>query len=125
MFTERILEELKEISDKQEIKRNSEYIVGFALFTTQYFEEILEGIERALSYRSEKIICRGKGKIVDSGIKQFEIEKAFFMEYYDYPSATSVFIRVYLISDNKQWIALYIDENLITPWWSNEERESE
>ena len=125
MFTEKILEELRDISDEQKIRKNREYIVGFATFFSKNFEEILKRVEKTLNNESEKIICIGKGEIIDSGAKQFEIKKAVFMEYYDYPSTTAVFIRLYKIRNKKEWISLYIDENPITPWWSEEERENE
>lgn len=125
MFTEKILEELRDISDEQKIRRNREYIVGFATFFSKNFEEILKRVEKTLNNESEKIICIGKGEIIDSGTKQFEIKKAVFMEYYDYPSTIAVFIRLYKIRNKKEWISLYIDENPITPWWSEEERENE
>ncbi|RLF60342.1 MAG: hypothetical protein DRN25_02940 [Thermoplasmata archaeon] len=126
MFTEKILRELKDISDNSSIRKNQSYTVGFAVFSPDKFEEVMSRIKKLLQREGEEIICEGTGRIVDCGTTQFHIKKAVFIEYYHYISTTSIFVRLYLISnkdDNKEWISLYIDENPLTPWWSKEERE--
>jgi hypothetical protein len=62
------------------------------------------------------------GEIVDCGLKQFEILKGKLFEIYDYDSTTAIFIRLYHVKGEKEWLALYIDENPDTPWWGDKEK---
>lgn len=126
MLTEKILSELKDVSKSQNVRKHGRYIAGSAAFDSKHFEYIASKINLLLATvaTGEKISNEIKaGEIVDSGVKQFKILKGIFIEIYDYKTMTVAFVRLYNISDkNKEWAALYIDENPSTPWWGKEER---
>jgi len=74
----------------------------------------------------ELINLQGQGEIIDQGEGSFSIEKGRTYEFYSYGEMSSLFLRLYLISDPKQgkrWVALYMDENPHTPWWAEERDE--
>jgi hypothetical protein len=63
------------------------------------------------------------GTVTDSGIPGFKIKRGRFAEVYGYQETEAVFIRLYhLVSETKEWLALYMDSNKKTPWWSKAER---
>lgn len=127
MLTEKILSELKSVSKSQNIRKHGKYIAGSAVFDSKHFDYAADKINFILTpvvASGEKISNEIKaGEIVDSGVKQFKILKGIFIEIYDYKTMTVAFVRLYHIGDkNKEWVALYIDENPSTPWWGKEER---
>lgn len=127
MLTEKILSELKDVSKSQNIRKHGKYITGSATFDSKHFDYAADKINSVLApiiANGEKILNEIKnGEVVDSGIKQFKILRGIFIEVYDYKTMTVTFLRLYQISDkNKEWLALYIDENPSTPWWGKEER---
>ncbi len=87
------------------------------------FEEAIKGIEDAIApivKNGEKISCEIKGgEVVDCTVKGFDVLKGWLFEAYSYDSLTAAFIRVY---GNKRWVAVYIDENAQTPWWTEKDR---
>ncbi len=127
MLTEKILSELKDVSKSQNIRKHGKYITGSAVFDSGHFDYVANRVNSILApvaANGEKILNEIKeGEVVDSGIKQFKILRGIFIEVYDYKTMTVAFVRLYQISDkNKEWLALYIDENPSTPWWGKEER---
>ncbi len=127
MLAEKILSELKDVSKSQNIRKRGRYVTGSAEFDLKHFDYVADKINLALApiaADGEKISNEIKaGEIVDSGVRQFKILKGVFIEIYDYKTMTVAFVRLYRISDkNREWAALYIDENPSTPWWSREER---
>lgn len=127
MLTEKILSAFKSISKSQSVRKHGKYITGSATFDSKHFDYVADKINFILApivASGEKIASEiTKGEIVDSGAKQFEILKGIFIEVYDYKTMSVAFVRLYQISDkNKEWLALYIDENPSTPWWSEGER---
>jgi len=103
------------------------YVAGSAFLDAERFGEALEEIERAIGPivgSGEKISCElGKGGVVDCTVRGFEVLKGHLFEVYSYESLTAAFIRVYLLKDKeREWIAVYIDENPQTPWWSGKDR---
>jgi hypothetical protein len=121
MLTEKILSAFKSISKSQSVREHGKYIAGSATFDSKHFDYVADKINFILApiaASSEKIASEiTKGEIVDSGAKQFEILKGIFIEVYDYKATSVTFVRLYLVGDkNKEWLALYIDEN---PWLSN------
>ena len=88
----------------------------------KYIEEILEEYKG----RSEiiKLLIK-EGYFMDTGIETLEIEYGLIWEIYDYPTFTHYLIRLLKIiekSNNRNWVAIYIDENPDTAWWTEEER---
>ncbi len=88
----------------------------------KYIEEILEEYKG----RSEIIkLLINEGYFMDTGIETLKIEYGLIWEIYDYPTFTHYLIRLLKIigkSNNRNWIAIYIDENPDTAWWTEEER---
>lgn len=127
MLTEKIISEFKGISKSQNIRKHGKYTAGSATFDSKHFGYVADRINLVLvsiAASGEKIAGKiAGGEIFDSGVKQFKILRGFFIEVYDYKTMTVAFVRLYQISDkNKEWAALYIDENPSTPWWNEEER---
>lgn len=102
-----------------------EYTTGHATFDVSDFDRVLKRINQAIApilKNGEKIENDiSAGSITDCGLKQFEILKGKFFEVYDYDSTTAIFIRLYHVKGEKEWLALYIDENPDTPWWGEGE----
>ena len=126
---EKIIKKLKLLSKTQKIVKRGNYTTATATFDTDIYEEVKDRINDAIEpivKNGEKIISNiDAGEIIDSRIKGFEIEKGVLIELYDYKKTTTIFIRLYQINDKKKsWLALYIDENPDTPWWTDEEREN-
>lgn len=124
-FTEELFSAVKEKSEYCRIRKKGHYTTGAARFSASEYSAVLEQVEEKLEpilRNGEKIICHvGEGEIIDCGIRQFKVKKGTFMEVYDYSKTTAIFIRLYSISNGaEEWLALYIDENPITPWWSKE-----
>lgn len=66
-----------------------------------------------------------KGEFRDMGIKTIEIEAGEIWEFYDYEHLEHYFIRLLKMYDKfkgKRWVALYIDYNPNSPWWTERDR---
>ncbi len=124
-LTEKILESLKDISKTKKIRTKGKYVTGHATFDVSDFDNIISKIKKVIDpilKNGEKIENNiSDGEIVDCGLKQFEILKGRFFEVYDYGTTTAHFIRLYHVKGEKEWLALYIDENPDTPWWGENE----
>jgi|Deesub1362A_J573_1020465.scaffolds.fasta_scaffold00131_52 hypothetical protein len=120
-LTETILQSIENISEDCRIRSREGYTAGYARLKISYYEKVLEKIKQVIGpviKNGEKIENQiADGEIVDSGIKQFEVKRGVFLEVYDYKKTTAIFIRLYHIKGDKEWLALYIDENPETPWW--------
>ncbi len=126
-IAERVLTEVKGISRSQRVRKVGDYVAATALLDVEHFEEAIHRMNAALASiveRGEKISCDlGSGEVVDSGVKGFDILKGVLLEVYDYRKTSAAFIRLYHLRDKRrEWLALYVDENPHTPWWSEEER---
>jgi hypothetical protein len=123
-LTRKIISGLKDLSEDSRIREKEKYVSGYAKFSVLYFDTVVENLRKLIDpivANGEKIESNiGPGEIIDSGIKQFYIEKGIFIELYDFEKTTATFIRLYHIKDNGEWLALYIDENPCTPWWDEE-----
>jgi hypothetical protein len=113
---------LKEISKVQKVNDEGDFKTGMSIIEGEDTVDIKKKVEKALEKyvpNGEKIITRiWEGEIFDSGKAYFNIMEGYIIEFYEYKTTTSVFIRIYRISDKiKDWIAVYIDQNLATPWW--------
>ncbi|MFQ5974855.1 MAG: hypothetical protein ACE5J5_00875 [Candidatus Hydrothermarchaeales archaeon] len=127
-LTEKILKELKKLSKTQKICKHGKYSTATAIFDASSFDEVsslINNVIDPIAENGEKIICNiDSGEIIDSQVKGFDIKKGVLIELYDYSSTDVTFIRLYHIRDEKKdWLALYVDENPETPWWTKEERE--
>ncbi len=124
-LTEKILDSLADISKTKKIRTGGKYVTGHATFDVSDFDKVLQRIKGAIApilKNGEKIESDiSRGEIVDCGLKQFEILKGKFFEVYDYDSTTAVFIRLYHVKGENEWVALYVDENPDTPWWGEDE----
>jgi hypothetical protein len=85
-------------------------------------EKQIDAVLEKYLFGGEKIISRIKGgKIIDGGEAFFTILDGYVIEFYDYETQMSVFIRNYLISDAyKEWVAVYVDQNASSPWWNKD-----
>ncbi len=124
-ITQDLLSGLDAYADFCRVRKKGSYITGAARFKASMYPRVLEELRRKLEpvlQNGEKIACEiREGDIVDCGMKQFRINKGTFMEVYDYSSTTAVFVRLYVVSSgDEEWLALYIDENPSTPWWSRD-----
>ena len=127
MIALELLEGLADIAKTESRREEGGYVVAHATFEVGAYDEVLGRLEQAVKpYREagEEIACSvSSGKITDSGVAQYGIRRGFFMELYEYETATVAFLRLYHLEGvGKEWLALYIDENPSTPWWSEEER---
>jgi len=124
-LAEKIIDSVSDISKTKKIRNGEKYITCHATFKVSDFDNVISKIKET----TEPVLKNGEkiendiatGEIVDCGQKQFEILKGRFFEIYDYDKTTAIFIRLYHVKGEKEWIALYIDENPDTPWWGEEE----
>ena len=126
-IAEDILKGLEDISKSHKLRENAGYIAGSVLLDAGRFEEAIERIEGTIApivKNGEKISCELKeGEVIDCSVKSFSILKGRLFELYSYDSLTAGFIRIYMLQEgSKEWIAVYIDENAQTPWWSEKDR---
>ncbi len=123
--SESILRSLKDISKTSKLRKRGNYITAHATFALEKFVDVLDKINAVVMpilKNGEKIESDiSSGKIVDCGLEQFKIIKGKFLEVYDYGSTTAIFIRLYHVKGDKEWLALYVDENPDTPWWGEKE----
>lgn len=127
MIALELLEGLADIAKTRSRREAGGYVVAHATFEVGAYDEVLGRIEQAVKpYRGagEEIACAiSSGHITDSGVVQYAIRRGAAMEIYDYRTSTVAFLRLYhLEGGGREWLALYIDENPSTPWWSEEER---
>ncbi len=120
------LERLKGIAETSSHKKFKEYEAASLIFDIGKYEDVIEGVNVVLKDIAEEgeIISSafGEGEVVDSGAKYLEIVRGMLYEVYDYKALSSAFIRLYHLRGEKEWLALYVDENPHTPWWGKEER---
>jgi hypothetical protein len=117
-----IQESLKDISKTQDSNKRGGFSTSMSIIEGFTLDDVRARIENVLikyQLNGEKIASiLQNGEIFDSGTVYFKILAGFIIEFYDYEHKTSVFIRIYQISDGKkEWIAVYIDQNPKTPWW--------
>ncbi|MEE8168641.1 MAG: hypothetical protein V3T58_07205 [Candidatus Hydrothermarchaeales archaeon] len=125
-IVDEVLAELKDISNTQKTREFGDYLAATAIFDVEYFDEVIRRIESVVApiiENGEKIFCElNSGDVVDSRVKCFDILRGAIFEVYDYKRMAASFIRLYHLKGEKEWLALYVDENPHTPWWSREER---
>lgn len=117
-----IQESLKAISKTQNSNKKGDFSTAMSIIEDFSLDDVRTQIENVLvkyQLKGEKITTvLQNGEILDSGMVHFKIFAGFIIEFYKYEHTTSVFIRTYQISDgNKEWLAVYIDQNPKTPWW--------
>ena len=124
-LAEGIIDNLAEISKTKKIRTRGKYTTGYATFDVDNFDNVISKIKKVIDpilENGEKIENDIKaGEIVDCGQKQFEIARGKFFEIYDYDKTTAIFIRLYHVRGEREWLALYVDENPDTPWWGDKE----
>ncbi len=124
-----VLDRLKGIAETTNLKKFKEYEAASLIFEHERYEDVIKGLNdvlRDISSEGEVISSTfSKGEVMDSGSKHLDIVRGMLYEVYDYKAMSSAFIRLYHLVGDKEWLALYVDENPHTPWWSEEERKSE
>ena len=102
---------------------------AFLRMKTDNIGEIVASIEEALEeYKGRSEIIKlliTEGYFMDTGIEILRVEYGLIWEVYDYLTFTHYLIRLLKIVENnskRSWIAVYIDENPDTAWWTEEER---
>lgn len=128
LLTEKIFSGLEKICSSKNMRKNKGYVAASMIFDFRHYNAVQKKLNFLLdeiAKSGERISCEiSSGAIVDSGIRQFDVLKGVSIEFYDYEKMSAAFIRLYCISnDKKRWVALYIDENPSTLWWSRAERE--
>lgn len=125
-LAERILERLEGIAETSSAKRFKEYEAVSLILHSSRYEDVIRGLNEVLDgiAKDGEVISSafGEGEIVDSGVKHLEVVRGMLYEVYDYKAMSSAFIRLYHLKGEKEWLALYVDENPHTPWWEEEER---
>jgi|GEM_PF-2117280 len=116
---------LKPISKVQNKNTCKGFTTATSIIEDASLSDVITTVESVLApYLSdgEKISSKiSGGEIFDSGKAYFKILGGQIIEYYHYPTTTSLFIRIYKITrEDKTWISIYIDENKDTPWWEKE-----
>ncbi len=126
-LSEGILEKLEAFAEEKKLRRFKDYISASVFASAENYEALevrLEEKLEELSAEGEVIALEvGSGRVVDSGKESFLILRGRVFEYYQYREMISLFLRLYHLKDKrteKEWVALYIDENPSTPWWSEE-----
>jgi len=129
-----IVEAMDSIGLKTSIRQYRRSRCIFIKASPDIGKDILKKIEDTLEkYKGRSEIIRlliSKGYILDTGIETLKIDYGLIWEVYDYPTFTHYLIRIYHLTDksrvkeDKSWIAVYVDENPDTAWWSGEERVS-
>ncbi|MFQ5815268.1 MAG: hypothetical protein ACE5G7_02105 [Candidatus Hydrothermarchaeaceae archaeon] len=125
-LAERILERLEGIAETSSAKGFKEYEAVSLIFHSSRYEDVIRGLNDVLGgiAKDGEVISSafGEGEVVDSGVKHLEVVRGMLYEVYDYKAMSSSFIRLYHLKGEKEWLALYVDENPHTPWWEEEER---
>jgi hypothetical protein len=126
MIIDKVIEKLKE---KAEIFKLNEYKGLRSLymkFNIEHEREVRALVSDILGeyVRDGEIIemIVKSGLFVDMGMETIRIKRGFIWEYYHHPETIHYYIRLLHLTNSSDWIALYIDENPLTPWWSGEER---
>ncbi len=135
MLTDNILddlsEELRQVTEHESIRKYKNTRVAFYRANPNKDKEIIDCIEKSLEkYKGRSEIIKlliSEGYFLDTGIETLKIVYGVIWEVYDYPTFTHYLIRLLKIRDENRgsrWIAVYIDENPDTAWWTAEERTS-
>jgi|Deesub1362B_J571_1020462.scaffolds.fasta_scaffold00003_323 hypothetical protein len=130
----KILEEfIGELSGYAEITKLNQYKTNRTLYIKlrrSDLKDVLKIIESILlryeSYGEIISLYVNQGDFKDLGIKTIIVDKGFIWELYLYESNIHLFIRLLLLSsvlEGDEWLALYIDYNPDSAWWTADERQ--
>lgn len=121
--------ELRKLTEHESIRKYKNTRVAFYRAGIEREGVLIDCIERGLEkYKGRSEIIKllvSEGYFLDTGIETLKIIYGIIWEVYDYPTFTHYLIRLLKIHDKKRemrWIAVYIDENPDTAWWTEEER---
>ena len=127
MIIDKVIDKLEDKAITLKLNEYKSLRSLYMKFDANYEEEIRKVVSDILgSYiRDGEIIemVVKSGLFIDMGMETIRIKRGFIWEYYHYPETTHYYIRLLHLTDANDWIALYVDENPLTPWWSGEERE--
>lgn len=120
-------DELKSRAEVKSVRSLGLYRVLSMIFKPEFLNDIVNTVD-SLTIKTaasgERIKCKlSYGEVVDMGLKSMDITDGVYIELYNYESTTVYHVRIYKFkSEDKEWIALYVDENPETPWWVKSER---
>jgi len=117
-----IQDALRGVSKAQRTNCKGRFVSASSIVEDADLKGVLSLIEPVLESRAgrgERIVSEiACGEVVDLGRRDFRILGGSLIEFYDYEESSSIFIRVYELSDGRRrWIGVYMDENPETPWW--------
>ena len=126
-YTRKLIVELKNLTLTSNTKKWDEYYTFSAIFNVENYEEILGRTIKFLNEsvkNGEVISCKiHEGIVIDVGMESLKVIDGHFFEIYDYEYLSVSFVRLYKFKQNERcWIAMYVDENLQTPWWNKKDR---
>jgi hypothetical protein len=122
-----LYDELKDMAEAKSIRSLGLYRVLSMVFKPSFFNDVASVVDKLTTKATangERISCRiSYGEVVDMGLKSMDVTDGFYIELYNYQYATVYHIRIYKFkSGDREWCALYVDENPETPWWTRDER---
>ncbi len=126
-FTKEVMEEFRGSYKVGDVRRRGKYAACYLLFDYEAYRDVLERLDALTerhTERGERIRCQiGRGAVVDMGVETILVRGGVCWELYDYEELSLAFVRLYSLEEGeRRWVALYVDENPETPWWSKEER---
>ncbi|MEM1546789.1 MAG: hypothetical protein QXY40_04580 [Candidatus Methanomethylicia archaeon] len=122
-----LYDRLKDKADIKSVRSLGLYRVLSMMFKYDFFNDvtsIVDDLTIKAAVNGERIKCRlSYGEVVDMGLKSIDVIDGFYIELYNYQSTTVYHIRIYRFKNkDREWCALYVDENPETPWWIGDER---
>jgi len=121
--------ELRQIISHESIRKYRNTRVAFYKANVDKEAALIDAIEKTLEkYKGRSEIIKllvSEGYFLDTGIETLKIIHGVIWEVYDYPTFTHYLIRLLRIRDHNkgaEWLAIYVDENPDTAWWTEEER---
>lgn len=128
-LSDKIYTHLKDIAIQKTINKYKNIKSIFLRIHPDHIHKATDIIEKRLEeYKGRSEIIKmliTEGYFMDTGIETLKIDYGLIWEIYDYPTFTHYLIRLLKIKEKKNniWLAIYIDENPDTAWWTEEERQ--
>jgi len=126
MLLDDIINSLSSLAGEFKLNKFKELRSLYMKFDVKYEREVRNIVFNSVSkyIRDGEVIelIVKDGIFIDTGMETLRVKKGFVWEFYYYPKMVHYFIRQFYIINDREWIALYIDENPLSPWWSEEER---
>ncbi len=120
MICKELRRKLEKISESSKIIDHGKTLALTCILKKEFYGDVEKILRETLHRDNCEIIVNNikDGTIFDSGEKYIVIVKGIFYEFYDYDKKSCAFIRLYHLKlDEKEWLALYVDENIDCIWW--------